>query len=137
MGFCEWRFDTWCIGIQEGGGSGAHCSSVTVLHPPPPLPPPIAPGLPSPWQSPLTHPHLLVPRPDIVALLQPRLVNNTETRFSSMSPTVFVFWGGGRSADNAQNINTSIRAQAELVIIIPFWGLFFVVIYVSAAHSLV
>lgn len=120
MGFCKWRFDTWCIGIHEGGGSGAYCSSVTVLHPPPPK----APGLPSLWQSPLTHPHLLVPRPDIVALLQPRLVN-TKTRFSSMSRIVFVLvlagiWGGVRSTDNAQNINTSIRAQAELAIIIPF-----------------
>lgn len=135
MGFCKWRFDTWSIGIHEGGGSRAHCSSVTVLHPPPPK----APGL---WQSPLTHSHLLVPRPDIVALLQPRLVN-PKTRFSSMSRIVFVLalagiWGGVRSTDNAQNINTSIRAQAEPAIIIPFWwpvgDLFFVVIYSAAAH---
>lgn len=28
--------DTWCVGIREGGGSGAHCSSIAVLYPPPP-----------------------------------------------------------------------------------------------------
>lgn len=77
------------------------------------------------WQSPLTHPHLLVPRPDIVALLHLRLVN-TETRFSSMSRIVMDLvlagiWGGVSSTDNTQNINTTIRAQAELAIIKPFW----------------
>lgn len=116
--------DTWCIGIHEGGGSGPHCSSVTVLHPPP-APPPKAPGLQFLWQSPLTHPHLLVPRPDIVALLHLRLVN-TETRFSSMSRIVMDLvlagiWGGVSSTDNTQNINTTIRAQAELAIIKLFW----------------
>lgn len=44
-------------------------------------------------------------------------------------------WGGARAADNTQNINTSIRAQAEPAVIKPFqWGLFFVVIYSAAAH---
>lgn len=46
-------------------------------------------------------------------------------------------WGGARAADNTQNINTSIRAQAEPAVIKPFqWGLFFVVIYSAAAHIL-
>lgn len=46
-------------------------------------------------------------------------------------------WGGARAADNTQNINTSIHAQAEPAVIKPFqWGLFFVVIYSAAAHIL-
>lgn len=102
-------------------------------------PPPKVPSLRSLWQSPLTHPHLLVPRLDIVVLLKLRLLN-TKTRFSSMSQIVFVLvlagiWGGVRGADNTQNINTSIHAQAETGIIIPFQGLFFVPINVAAAHS--
>lgn len=114
MGSCKWRFDTWCIGIQEGGGSGG---SLFLCHSPAPSSLPKHRAYSLYGAAPLTHPHLLVPRPDIVALLQPRLVN-TETRFSSVSPIVFVLM---LASDNTQNINTSIRAQAELAIIMTFW----------------
>lgn len=111
MGSCKWHFDTWCISIQEGGGRGVHCSSVTAELPPPPK----APGLQSLWHSTLTQPHLLVPRLDIIALLHPRLVN-TKTRFSSMSQIMFVLvlagiWG--RVTDNRHNINTSIQHKLD------------------------
>lgn len=126
-----------CIGIHEGGGSGAHCSSVTA-----PLPSSSSQSTNACsllWQSPLTHPHLLVPMPDIVVLSQPRLLN-TKTRFSSMSPIVFVLalgiWGGVVDADNTQNINTSIHPCTN-------WGghhysisvTVFVLINDAAAHS--
>lgn len=93
------------------GWWGSHCSSVTVLHPDPPPPPPTAPGLQSPplQQSPLTHPHLLVPGPDIAALLRRRLVNTRDTLQFSVSDSVCLGWkasGAERGPQTIRRIST-------------------------------
>lgn len=67
-----------------------------------------APGLQLLWQRPLTQPHLLVPRPALVALLQRKSVK-TKTRLCSMSQIMMdlllaSIWGGVRSTNNTQNI---------------------------------
>lgn len=104
-GSCKWRFDTWCKGIRDEvwGWWGSHCSSVTVLHPPPP---PTAPGLQPPplQQSPLTHPHLLVPGPDIVALLRRRLVNTRDTLQFNVSDSVCLGWKASGAERRPQTI---------------------------------
>lgn len=108
-----------CIGIQAGGGSGAHCSSVTAQLPLLLLLLPVHQCLQSlvaepPWPIPICW----FPQPDIVVLSQSRLLN-TETRFSSVSRIVFVLalagiWGGVVGANNTQNINRSIHPCAKL-----------------------
>lgn len=92
----------------------------------------------APWPSPIC----FSPRPDIVALLQPRLAN-TKTRFSSMSRIVFVLvlagiWG--RVTDNRHNINIH-PAQTGPAIIIPWWPTAslscFILFYSAAEYSYV
>lgn len=118
MGFCKWHFDAWCIGIQ---GRVGVVGLIVPLSRPNALLLPEHRSCSLSGRAPLTQPHLLVLKPDIVALLQPRLVN-TETRFSSMSQIEFVLapggiWGGVTDNTHTHNIKTFIHIPAELAVI--------------------
>lgn len=64
---------------------------------------------PPPQQSPLTHPHLLVPGPDIAALLRRRLVNTRDTLQFNVSDSVCRGWkasGAERGPQTIRRIST-------------------------------
>lgn len=123
MGFCKWRFDTRSVGIQEGRGSGAHCFPDTGLQPPPQ-----AAGLQSLRQSPLTQPHLLVPRPDTFSIVAARLFN-AKMRFSFSISNSVCFCAAWHLWVESETIHRILTSPSKLklttIALVNTWRSFF------------